>query len=482
MSSATELDSGLRRKLDPSRVFYGWWLVIITGSVMVISTTPMFHAMGLWFVALENTFGWTRTQLSLAFAFTRVEGGILGPIEGYLTDRFGPRRLVMIGMIIMGLGWLLFSQVRETSDVPYVRDLPLHVLPDFMQPLVPPLIFYGVYMLIAFGQGIGSWLPLMTMLNNWFNRRRATAMGWSNSISRLGSLMLIPAIAWAIDPEFERLGWRLTVVIIGVAILVVALPLTFLIRNRPEDYGLLPDGDKPEDLGAHTRGQPGSSSHPASAGQVDFTLRQALRTRSFWLISFGHGFTSMILLALMAHLAPMLTDRGYSLQTAAYVITAYTVVSMVFQIVGGFVGDRMPKRLALFIFTWIQASGVFVLTFGPATLPVAFGFALLFGIGFGGRNPLTVSIRGEYFGRKSFGSIMGVGQVPMNVLLLIAPVFAGVMRDTTDDYTTAFGVLACLNMLGGVLLLMARNPRHQHSDIREFVASLSSRLFSTSRG
>ncbi len=418
----------------------------------------MFHAMGLWFVALEHTFGWTRTQLSLAFAFTRVEGGILGPIEGYLTDRYGTRILVLVGMAIMGVGWLLFSLVQDTKDVPLLRDLPFHTLPDFMQVLIPPLTFYLVYMFIALGQGIGSWLPLMAMLNNWFNRRRAMAMGFSNSTSRLGTLVLIPAIAWAIDPEFERLGWRTTVVIIGIAILVINLPLSLLIRNRPEDHGLLPDGDRPERASASGAG--GTRTQPArSAEQTDFTWQQAIRTPAFWLISVGHGCTSMILIAMMAHLAPMMTDQGYSLQTASFVITGYTVVSMVFQIIGGFVGDRVPKRLALFVFTWIQASGVFLLTFGPATLPVAYGFALLFGAGFGGRNPLTVSIRGEYFGRASFGKIMGLSQVPMNIMLLAAPVFAGVVRDVTGEYVIAFAVLASLNMLGGVLFLFAARPR-----------------------
>ena len=421
----------------------------------------MFHAMGLWFVALEHTFGWTRTQLSLAFAFTRVEGGILGPIEGYLTDRYGTKRLVMAGMAIMGVGWILFSLVQDTKDVPLLRDLPYHTLPDFMQVLVPPITFYLVYMLIALGQGIGSWLPLMAMLNNWFNRRRAMAMGFSNSTSRLGTLVLIPAIAWAIDPEFERLGWRTTVIIIGVAILVINLPLSLLIRNRPEDHGLLPDGDRPSRAPASgsATGETRTQARSAAADQVDFTWQQAIRTPAFWLISVGHGCTSMILIAMMAHLAPMMTDQGYSLQTASFVITGYTVVSMVFQIIGGFVGDRVPKRLALFVFTWIQASGVFLLTFGPATLPVAYGFALLFGAGFGGRNPLTVSIRGEYFGRASFGKIMGLSQVPMNVMLLAAPVFAGVVRDVTDEYTIAFATLAALNMLGGVLFLFAARPR-----------------------
>ena len=406
---------------------------------MVISTTPIFHAMGIWFVAIESAFGWNRTQMSLAFAFTRVEGGIFGPVEGYLTDRWGTRRLVLIGLTIMGIGWLLFSRIQELW------------------------MFYAVYMIIALGQGMGSWLPLHTMLNNWFNRRRAMAMGWSNSVSRLGSLLLVPAIAWAIDPDHNRIGWSMTAVILGVLIVIIAFPISRLIRNRPEDYGMLPDGDKPTESERDESSQVTHAPVQAPAG-TDFTLRQALRTRSFWLISVGHGFTSMVLIALMAHLAPMMTDQGYTVQTAAYVIAVYTAVSMVFQIVGGFVGDRVPKNVALLVFTWIQASAVFLLTFGPPTLPMAFSFAVVFGIGFGGRNPLTVSIRGEYFGRRSFGKIMGVSQVPMNVLLLIAPVFAGFMRDTQGNYVTAFAVLAVFNVLGGVMFLMARRPRLASSE------------------
>ena len=416
-------------------VFYGWWLVGVSGFVMVITTTPMFHAMGLWFVALESAFGWNRTQLSVAFALTRVEGGILGPVEGYLTDKLGTRLLVFIGLTIMGVGLLMFGQTRSLW------------------------MFYAAYLVMALGQGIGSWLPLMTMLNSWFNRKRAMAMGWSNSISRFGSLLLIPAIAWSIDPEQDRLGFRLTATIIGLFLIIVAFPLSRLIRNRPEDYGLLPDGDAPVPTeGTNGADVEAEGSQAQDASEVGFTVRQALRTRAFWLISIGHGFTSMVLIALMAHLAPMLTDQGHSIQTAAFVVTAYTATSMFFQLIGGYIGDRVQKRYALFVFTSIQALAVFILTFGPSTLTVAFVFAFLFGIGFGGRNPLTVSIRGEYFGRRSFGKIMGVSQVPMNVLLLIAPTMAGIMRDVQGNYTMAFGILAVLNVLGVFLFLMARKP------------------------
>ena len=415
-------------------VFYGWWLVGLSGFIRILATVPLFHAMGLWFVALESQFGWTRTQLSIAFAFTRVEGGVLGPVEGYLNDRVGTRRMVLIGMLILGGGLMLLGQVRHLW------------------------MFYLAYIIMSLGSGLGGWLPLTALLNNWFVRGRAAAMGWSNSFTRLGGLLLIPAMAWAIDPDHDRLGWRLTATILGLFTLAVAVPLSGLIRNRPEDYNLRPDGDR---TSFRSAGGPLERRTPSSQGvtraDADFTPSQALRTSAFWFISFGHGFTSMVIVALMAHLAPMMTDLGFSLQTAAWVVTVYTFVSMVFQVIGGYIGDRVPKNLALFVFTCIQAAAVMVITFS-STLPMAYLFAILFGIGFGGRNPLTTAIRGEYFGRASYGMILGISQVPMNVLLLIAPLFAGLMRDIQGTYTMAFFVLSLLSFLGGALMLKAKKP------------------------
>lgn len=409
-------------------VFYGWYLLPVFGAVMLCATVPLFHAMGIWAVAMERAFGWNRTKLSLALSFTRIEGGILGPVEGYLVDKFGPRLMVLIGLIIMGIGWVFFSRINNIW------------------------MFYVSYLVIALGQGLGSWLALNTMLNNWFIRRRTFAMGISNALARVGTLFLIPILAWMVDPDFpQRPGWSSTALLLGIVILIIAFPLTRLIRNRPEDYGLLPDGDSP-DLDEKF------SDVKSSSIENDFSVKQALKTKSFWLISLGHGLTSMVLLALMLHLAPMMTDMNYSLQTASFVVTAYTAVSMVFQTVGGYVGDRMPKNWVLMIFSMSQAIGVLILTIGPPGLLSAYGFALFFGIGFGGRNPINASIRGEYFGRKNFGKIMGISQVPMNVFLLIGPVFAGVLRDVTGSYTFAFGVLGVLCAVGGLCFLFSTKP------------------------
>ena len=414
-----------------SGIFYGWWLVLITGIVMVIATVPLFHAMTVWAVALEREFGWPRAQLGLALTLTRVESGIIGPLEGYLTDRFGTRRMVFIGLVILGGAFIFFSRVENLWT------------------------FYLAYVLMSLGQGLGSWIPLMTTLNKWFSRRRSSAIGWANVVSRFGALVMVPAIAWCVADTPGRIGWRMTALIIGIGILALAGPLARLIRNDPRDYGEEPDGASPR----------ASAAGPASATvsqprQQDMTATEALRTPAFWLIAFGHGFTSMVILAIMTHLGLLMVDKGYTGEDAGLVVAAYTGVAMLFQLVGGYAGDRMSKRMALAFFTSVQAAGVLVLVLVIAgSLPMFYLFAVLFGAGFGGRNPLTVAIRADYFGTASFGKILGFSTVPMNLLLLTASPFAGWMSDRYGNYELAFVILAGLNLLGALCFLASARPR-----------------------
>jgi len=367
--------------------------------------------------------------LGFALTFTRVEGGLMGPIEGYLTDKVGTRKMVFIGLIILGGAFIFFGLVQNLW------------------------MFYLAYILMAVGQGLGSWIPLMTMLNRWFHRRRAMALGWSNMGSRAGALILVPLIAWSIDPD--RLGWRETAIILGIIMIVVAGPISRLIRNQPQDYGLLPDGDKPVPVPvAVGTGQPAP---PRIADEIDFTASEAVRTPAFWLIAFGHGFTSMVILAIMAHLGLLMVDKGYEIQDAAFVVSAYTAVAMGFQLVGGYVGGKIPIRMALAFFTTLQALGVVVLVFADS-LASFYAFAVLFGAGFGGRNPLTVAIRGDYFGSASFGKILGLSTVPMNLLLLIAAPLVGWMRDVQGTYTDAFLVMVVTNLAGAVCFLLSKRP------------------------
>ncbi len=400
---------------------------------MVIATVPLFHAMAVWAVALELHFGWTRAQLGLALTLTRVESGLIGPLEGYLVDRVGARKMVLIGLVILGGAWIFFSRVENLW------------------------MFYVAYVLMAVGQGLGSWIPLMTMLNKWFTRRRSSAIGWANVVSRFGALLLVPAIAWCVADAPGRIGWQMTALILGIGIAALAVPLASLLRNDPKDYGLLPDGEPQRPAAG------GSNPAASQPRQQELTAAEALRTPAFWLIAFGHGFTSMVILAIMTHLGLLMVDQGYTGQDAGWVVSVYTGVAMLFQLVGGYAGDRMSKRVALAFFTTLQAGGVLALV-AAQTLPMFYLFGILFGAGFGGRNPLTVAIRADYFGTGSFGKILGFSTVPMNLLLLIASPFAGWMYDRYGTYDLAFLILAGLNLLGALCFLAAGRPRPRRAE------------------
>ncbi len=416
-----------QRASGDRRIFYGWWLVLVSGIVMVIATVPLFHAMTVWAVALERHFGWSRAQLGLALTLTRIEGGLVGPLEGYLVDRIGARWMVLIGLTILGGAWVFFS---------FVDNL---------------WMFYAAYILMAVGQGLGSWIPLMTMLNKWFVRRRSSAIGWSNVVSRASGLLLVPLIAWCVADAPGRIGWRMTALILGIGIVLLAGPLAALIRNDPRDYGEEPDGEAPSTEEPDT-------TKPSQPPQQDMTAADALRTPAFWLISFGHGFISMVILAIMSHLGLLMADKGYAEQDAGWVVSAYIGVAVVFQLVGGYTGDRMSKRVALAFFASLQAAGVVVLVLAQ-TLPMFFLFGVMFGAGMGGRSPLTIAIRADYFGTVSFGKILGLSSVPMNLMLLAASPFAGWMYDQYGTYALAFLILAGLNFLGALCFLAASPPR-----------------------
>ena len=397
---------------------------------MIIGTVPIFQGMTAWFVVLEREFGWSRAQLSLAFSLTRAEGTIMGPLAGYLVDKVGPRRMVLSGLPVMGIGFILFSQVNNLWK------------------------FYGAFVLASMGAGFGTWLPMMTVLNHWFQKRRSMAMSLAMEGFALGGVLLMPALAWAIAPdEPDRLGWRLPAAGIGVVLIILAWPVSRLIRNRPEEYGLRPDG-RPENQ--PERGERVGSGQ-GEGGIVDFTWQEALRTRPFWLITIGHSATSIVIVTLTVHLVPMLTDLGYSLQMVAWVVSTYTGVGAVFTLVGGYIGDRVPMHLALFGFSVIQSVAV-VFLLSADTLPMILLFAVVLGIGFGGRTPMTTAIRGVYFGRRAFASITGISMIPMNIMLLVFPLFAGIMFDAVGSYQIPFSVLAIVSFFGSAMFLLLGKP------------------------
>ena len=179
--------------------------------MLMLMSTTVFQGVGTFFVALERTFGWNRTTLSGAFALSRAEGALLGPLEGFLVDRLGTRRMVIVGYLVMGLGFIFYSQIQTVWH------------------------FYVAYIAISLGSGVGGWIAFVTLINNWFSRRRALAMSIAVSGIQLGGF-LVPLMAWGIESH----GFRMTALGIGIVLIVVAVPASRFVRNLPEDVGSRP--------------------------------------------------------------------------------------------------------------------------------------------------------------------------------------------------------------------------------------------------
>ena len=392
--------------------------------MLMLMSTTVFQGVGTFFVALERTFGWNRTTLSGAFALSRAEGALLGPLEGFLVDRLGTRRMVIVGYLVMGLGFIYYSQIQTVWH------------------------FYVAYIAISLGSGVGGWIAFVTLINNWFSRRRALAMSIAVSGIQLGGF-LVPLMAWGIESH----GFRMTALGIGIVLIVVAVPASRFVRNLPEDVGSLPDGAPIR----RTVGASGSSTQSDSGDVPDMTPRQALKTVSFWVIAVARLTSVVSIVSLSVHLVPKLTDSGISLITANFVVTLYTFVAFMTGFLAGYLADRSSKVIVLFVCMLLQALAMGILTFTD-TLPMAVVFAVLWGAGFGGRVPLLTAIVGDYFGRRHFGSILGMNMVPSNIAMIFAPLFAGFMFDIRQSYVIPFATFTIMGFIGAFVILLARQP------------------------
>ena len=245
---------------------------------------------------------------------------------------------------------------------------------------------------ITIGSGLGGWLTMMSMVNNWFSRQRSFAMATAMSGIHFGGF-LVPVLAFFID----NTGFRPSMLFIGVLIVAIVAPVAMIMRNNPEDYGMRPDGDPPRRT--TTDGQEGgvaAASEPGADEEPEYTAWQALKTPAFWVITITHMSSTLSLVALSVHLSPKLTDAGMSLTGAGVVILAFTLIALPMQFLSGYVADRMSKPPLICLFLLTQAAALVVIAYAESVL-MAYLFALLWGIAFGGRGPLLTSIRGDYF-------------------------------------------------------------------------------------
>ena len=343
------------------------------------------------------------------------------------------------------------------------------ILMNFIDSLWTFYVVWGV--MLGTGMNIALTLPLEKAITDWFVRKRGLAIGIKQVFSGLSGVLVLPLIAWLIFTQ----GWRMTCVIGGLVMLLVGLPLAwfFIKQYRPEYYGLLPDGTTTKEEAESSLMIDTGIKYAAEVEEVEFTLRQVMRTRAFWVLMAANAVHSMAMPAISMHGIPFLTDRGIDPLVAAGILVMMVSVSIPFRLIGGFLADRVSRRRLRFIIVgayFMQALGFTVFLLHQTTAMIYVWF-VLYGIGIGVAYTMLPALRARYFGRKAFGSIYGMSSMLMTPVGVAAPIYCGWVYDTTGSYITAFTLITGLLVISVVLacFILPPKPPAQVTDVRKIV-------------
>jgi MFS family permease len=399
-------------------VFYGWWMVIACFMIAMYVGGALFYGFTAFFEPIVREFGWSYTQVSIAFSLRGLEMGILAPVTGFLVDRFGSRKLILVGALIVGLGLILLS---------FTRSL---------------LMFYASFFLMAIGTSGCATTVLMAAVAQWFSRNVGKAMGVVTCGFGAGGV-LIPLIVWLIDSQ----GWRMSLVVLGLSMWALGIPLSFVIRHKPEQYGYFPDGG----------GVPSQGNGPMDEG-VPF--KEAVRGKNFWLIGIGETLRLMINMAIVTHVMPYLSSVGMSRSGAAFVATSIPLISVTGRFGFGWMADVFDKKLVLIV--TYSLLGLGILTFSLVHIRwLVIPFLLLFAPALGGGLSLRSAIVREYFGRVSFGTVLGMIIGMATIGSVIGPVAAGWTFDNLGTYRPVWFCFAGTSLVAVLLGLRIEVPPHK---------------------
>jgi MFS family permease len=316
--------------------------------------------------------------------------------------------------------------------------------------------FYGAFLVIAMGLNFAAFVVIFTTIANWFERKRSRAM----TVVATGfgaSGTLVPLVALAVG----ELGWRETLTIVGVGLWVIGIPLSSLMRHKPSQYGYLPDGASPQET-SEKESVSGFKSARETAKEParSFTVKAAMRTRAFWLLSGVAFFQFVGASAVMVHIVPYLESVNIPTTMAATTVTGVTVCSLIGRLGFGFLGDFANKRYLIAIGITLQMIGIFVLSFIDADRAwIIIPFLLTYAPGFGATMPLRPALQADYFGTDNYGTIMGLMMLVSMVGGLASPIVAGWIFDITGSYNLAWLIFAMITFPAVPFMLLARPPK-----------------------
>lgn len=439
-----------------TRIFYGWRVVMAGMGINALNATLFVYGFSAFFIPWRESFGWSRALLGGVVGLARLEGGLVAPVAGWFIDRYGTRRMMFVGMGMMGIGFILLSRVNS---------LPMLYL-----------VFLG---LLAAGSSFGTNRPVQVAVANWFVRRRGRAMGLIATGNAIGG-----SIIFLFAMFIETFGWRTAAVFAGFMMWIIGLPIAWFIRHKPEAMGLLPDGDESPIKTSDTSDikTDGSSQtnvgldveHLADAAtlkpihfwmkdprpEMDLTVSQALKTRAFWLMAAAWALWAAIPGITTVHIAPFLAETLDLEYVVALGALSFFVFASIFGRLGiGFLAEVVNIRLLAAVLLIVQGVGIFLFSQVQTLVEVPI-YVVTFAIPYGGLIAIRPVLQGYFFGRRQFGTIGGLLQFVDLPATVLAPVWVGWLADNIQDgYRLGFNIIAVTLVVAAGFILMTRRPR-----------------------
>jgi nitrate/nitrite transporter NarK len=420
---ATE-KSGTKRR----RIFYGWYLVAASVVANTIFSAAYFQGFGVLIIPIERTFGWDRWVISAAMSLRQLESGILSPAVGFLLDRLSARKLIFWSAVISAVGFIGLG---------------------FTNGIVAFFLFFAVISVGASGVSHGVTWPVI--ISRWFRRNRGLAIGLAVTGPIFGSPIVI------LNSQIEAAhGWRVVLLGYAIVILVVVTLLSMLVRDRPEPYGLRPDGDPPDEDAATERFADPSPRRPDSG----LTLHAVFRTKEFWLFTSYLSGTFAVNSAFQVHMVPYFQqDIGLTATQAAVVLSMVFIISGVGRVGGGYLMDKIDYRAVLAVVAAMMGFSLLYLQMVDVnTVSGTLPFALMFGVSFGCLVPMRGTVGSIMFGTRAIGGVLGILQGAPVAAGVIGPFVMGIIFDLNGNYSVAIWGLIAISAVMVPLSLAMGSP------------------------
>ena len=402
---------------------YGRDALIVVGAVWVTLAiaSGLYFSFPIFFVAFLDEFGWSRGATALAFSISSIVQGLLSPVVGTLVDRFGPRRVMLSGVAVLGVACILASRIGSLWTL---------------------YLIAGV--LAAAGVCAVSWVPSGALIARWFAERRGSMMGIAFSGMGAGVLVMGPLAQWLIDAY----GWRLAYVMLGVGTLAVLGPIVwFGVRDSP--------GAARASRSPATEPRAAAVSAPPDVGA---SIGDALRSRPFWALFFAYLCTPLAVFPIVTHQVAFAVDQGFPRLFVAGIFGLTGLLSVVGRIVFGVAADRIgraPSATISYACTAVGTLCLLTLETWRHAAPL-YAYAILFGLGFGARGPIITAIASQLFQGRRFGVIYGILSVGNGIGGGVAPWFGGAIYDMTGSYRIAFLIAVGFCAMGAACFWLAR--------------------------